>query len=80
MEPRRMDGGVEQSQTLVHAILGGGMEIWYHTGSLSGDGVGGGFTGDESFSKNDLNDQFGTDGGARKRQRGWDCSRRGRRR
>lgn len=39
MEPRRMDGGVEQSQTLVHAILGGGMEIWYHTGSLCGDGV-----------------------------------------
>lgn len=37
MEPRRMDGGVEQSQTLVHAILGEEMEIWYHTGSLSGD-------------------------------------------
>lgn len=30
VEPRRMDGGVEQSQTLVHAILGEEMEIWCH--------------------------------------------------
>lgn len=30
MEPRRMDGGVEQSQTLVHAILGEEMEIWFN--------------------------------------------------
>lgn len=41
MEPRRMDGGVEQSQTLVHAILGEEMEIWYQTWSLCGDDVGG---------------------------------------
>lgn len=34
MEPRRMDGGVEQSQTLVHAILGEEMEIWYQTQDL----------------------------------------------
>lgn len=63
MEPRRMDGGVEQSQTLVHAILGAEIEIWCQAGRLSGDGgdVTGGFTGHESFSRND----FGTNGGAR---------------
>lgn len=35
VEPRRMDGGVEQSQTLVHAILGEDIEIWCHTGCRS---------------------------------------------
>lgn len=37
VEPRRMDGGVEQSQALVHAILGEEKQIWYHTVSRCGD-------------------------------------------
>lgn len=36
MEPWRMDGGVEQSQTLMHTILGKDVEIRYQTG---GDGM-----------------------------------------
>lgn len=32
MEPWGMDGGVEQSQTLMHAILGKDMEIRHQTG------------------------------------------------
>lgn len=52
VEPRRMDSGVEQSQTLVHAILGEEIDIWCHTGSQSGEhrAVTGQFAAEESYS------------------------------
>lgn len=49
MEPWRMDGGVEQSQTLMHTILGKDMEMRYQTGGGSMNAQAGGFRVDKRF-------------------------------